>query len=175
MALITAADVRRKVQTALDDTDLTAIIAEEEAALVARLGAHGDGVTPITEIARRSGGSVWLKRPAVSVTSLSEAPYGGATFTTIDATSYYTYPMQGRIDVYPASISDTDESRIVSVVYVPADDQAARKRVLTELVRLALEQTAMRQESVAGEYSYTAPDWDVQRAKLYRSLHYFEV
>ena len=78
---------------------------------------------------------------------------------------------QGRIErVY----YEWDEK--VTVAYVPRDDREKRKSVIIELVRIELERTTMRQESVAGEYSYTAPmNWEAERQKLMRRLMFIAV
>jgi hypothetical protein len=175
VSLVTVAALRLKVKTGLSDANLQTIIDNEEAALVAKFGAHGDGVTPVTELAQRVGPSVYLGRRAVSVTTV--ATYPGATPATLATTSYYTWPSQGRIQLYPSGLlTDTDVSNeLITVTYVPADDREVRKQVITELVRLALEQTAMKSESIAGEYSYQAPEWEATRARQYRRLTFFEV
>jgi hypothetical protein len=163
MPLLTAAELRDLVQTDLADDRLQAIINREEAALVRKLGPHADGVTAVTELIPAGEPLLFLKRPAVSVTSISE---GGVA---VAATSY-TIWATGQVERLGSRWAGW-----VSVTYVPEDDRDARKQVLIELCRLTLEQTAMRSESVAGEYSYQAPDWEAARARLYRRLTYFEV
>jgi hypothetical protein len=67
-----------------------------------------------------------------------------AAATTLTSTQYYAYPGQGRI----TRLSEgTRWGRSVVVTYVPADDRPLRTQVLIELVRQALEQTAMAAES----------------------------
>lgn len=177
MSLVTVAEVRRKVRTALTNNDLQTIIDNEEADLVRRLGAHGDGASSVTEIARTEGRNVYLKRPIVSVSSVTEAVYPGGTATTIGSANYYVWPNEGRIELYPSGVwpADAPRRRVVTVTYVPQDDRPLRRQVIIELVRIALEQTIMRSESVAGEFSYQAPDWDVARARQYRRLQFMEV
>jgi hypothetical protein len=75
VSLVTVAALRLKVKTGLSDANLQTIIDNEEAALVAKFGAHGDGVTPVTELAQRVGPSVYLGRRAVSVTTVTVATY----------------------------------------------------------------------------------------------------
>ena len=161
MSLVTVARARAHIQTDLDDTTLQTIIDDEESELVRRCGAHGDGVTAVTEtIAGTNGGALFLSRPFVSITSIT------ANGSTIPATYYTAYAGQGQL----ALLSDGAWSAPVVVTYVPADDRARRRMVIVELVRVALEQTAMKSESVGGEYSYSAPDWEAKRAALYRRL-----
>lgn len=172
MPLVTVADVRRKVQTDLDDTDLLDIITDEENEVIRRCGAHGDGVTAVTEVYDgRERVNLFLRRPAVSVSSVTTAAKGGGTASAVSATSYQVWDNEGRIEHLGGSWG----SGIVTVTYVPVDDQARRRQVIVELVRLAVEQTAMKSESVGGEYSYQAPDWEQQRARLYRRLGFMGI
>lgn len=167
--LVTVADVRRKVQTGLDDIDLADIITDEENEVVRRFGATGDGVTMVTEVYDgRSATSLFLNRPAVNVTSITVADKGGGTASTVATTAYQVWGNEGRIE----HLGGGWGSGIVTVTYVPVDDRARRRQVIVELVRLALEQAAMKSESVGGEYSYQAPDWEAARAALYRRLSY---
>lgn len=168
-ALLTVADARRLITTALDDTDLAAIIADEEAELIRKCGAHGNGTVEVTDTLTGGGADLFLPRPFVSITSIAEQQSDFGTASTVATSAYLAWGAQGRIR------RNGRWGASVSVTYVPIDDQARRRAVLTELVRLALEQTAMKSESVAGEYSYSAPDWEAARARLYRRLTFFEV
>jgi hypothetical protein len=170
MSLLTVDELRAQVNTGVDDTDLQMIIDREEAEIISRYGAHYvDANTAIVETCDGGGCSLYLKRRVLSVTSITEAQSLGGATTTLSSTQYYAYPGQGRI----ARLSEgTRWGRSVVVTYVPADDRPLRISVLIEIVRQALEQTAMAAESVAGEYSFTAPDWEKQRRRLYKRLEF---
>jgi hypothetical protein len=165
MSLVTIAEVRAVVQTDRDDTQLQAIIDREEDEMVARLGDHGpDGAT----FQVRGGGSaLYLSRPLASITSITERIRPSDTPVTVDPDTYWA---SGAGVIERAGTW----APLVTVVGIPADI-ARRKQVLIELVRLALEQTAMRSESVAGEYSYTAPEWERARADLMRRLTFMSI
>jgi hypothetical protein len=46
-----------------------------------------------------------------------------------------------------------------------------RAQVIIDLVRIVIERTAMKSESIAGEYSYTAPDnWEAEFRKAMKRL-----
>ena len=160
MPLITIAELRQLVTTDLDDTEVAAVIAREEDALTAKLGVCGDGVTEITEIVETGrGAALVLSQPIVSLTTIDgAAPSQALTIL----------PRQGRI--IGGRWAD-----YVTVVYVPADDRPRRRQGLIDLVRLTLQRTAMKSESVAGEYSFTAPDWQAERAAIYRRLMFTSV
>jgi len=159
--LVTVEELRQLVTTPLTDTELAAIIVREEDALTAKLGACGDGTTEVTEVVETTavGRSLYLSRPIASVTTIDGAA---------PSSSLVILPQQGRIvgGLWPD---------FVTVVYVPQDDRPRRKQGLSDLVRLTLERTAMKGESVAGEYSYSAPDWQAERAAIYRRLMYTSV
>jgi hypothetical protein len=93
----------------------------------------------------------------------------GGSATTLTVTQYHVKTDQGRLIRLPEG---TYWGCAIAVTYVPADDRPLREQVLIDLVRLTLERTAMQGESVAGEYSYTAADWEAQRRTLYRKLEF---
>lgn len=166
MNLLTVAALRAQVQTGLDDTQLSALIAREEAEVIARYGPHYDG-TAITEQCDGGANTIYLKRRISSVSAVTEAQQLGGAMSNVS--SYHVWPGQGRITRLPEG---TRWGRLVTVSYVPQDDSALRIQVLVELCRLAIEQTTLRSESVAGEYSYQAPDWVRERARLYKRLEF---
>lgn len=151
MPLLTTEAAAAFVRSDLQAPELQAVIDREELRLVRKLGPHGDGVMPITLTVLGTGGDLFLPRPVVSVASV-----GGAT------SGWTLYAGQGRIA--------GSWSGEVAVVCVPEDDRADRIAALIDLVRLAVQRTALMTESVAGEYSYSAPDWDAARAAIYRRL-----
>lgn len=169
MSLLTVDELRAQVQTGVDDVELQTIIDREEGEIIARYGAHADGSSAIVETVDGGSGSLYLKRRVLSITSISEASALGGAASTLSSTQYHVWPGQGRITRLAEGIR---WGRSVVVTYVPADDRPLRTAVLIEIVRQALEQTAMKQESVAGEYSFTAPDWESQRRRLYKRLEF---
>lgn len=171
MSLLTLAELRAVVSTGLSDATLQAIIDREEAEIVRRRGAAGDGATPIVETIAGGARSVFLKRAAVSVTTVTENAHG-TTPTTVTATGYALWAGRGQLTRLP---TDAVWQDVVTVTYIPIDERSRRKQAIVEFVRIALERTAMKGESVAGEYSYQAPEWDSLRAVLYRGLGFLEV
>ncbi|MCA0354713.1 MAG: hypothetical protein LCH85_22190 [Chloroflexi bacterium] len=162
MPLVSVAEVRQKIATPLDDSDLATIIDAEEADLIERCGDHPDGSTEITEVARSTSASLWLRHPVVSISSVQERRAGEAN-SAVTANGYELDAATGKLERIGGSWLG-----IITISYVPRDQRSRRKRILIELIRLAVEQTAMKSESIAGEYSYTADDWDAKRAGLYR-------
>lgn len=167
--LVRPADVRALVNTSKSDQELQALISREETALIGHFGAHYvDAATTVTETLEGGGlKNLYLRRPLSSVSSVVE---DDALLTVSD--DYRLWAAQGRIERRPAGSTWGDR---VVVIYVPADDREQRKAAIIELVRLALERTAMKSESIAGEYSFTAPDWELRRVELYRRLGFVGV
>ena len=172
MSLVTIADVRALVQTSLSNENLQSIIDREEFEIVERFGAHyavtGETPASVTETlegdAKRN---LYLRRRIASVSAIID---DGATLTT---SSYRLWGKQGRIERLPLGAAWGD---VVQVTYVPYDDNLTRKAVIIELVRIALNRTAMKSESVSGEYSYTAADnWETERNKILRRLSMSDV
>lgn len=165
MSLVTIAETRAIVTTSLTDSQLQAVIDREEARMVQVCGAHYvDDDTRITEtLYGEGGGNLYLKRRLSSVYRVTE---DGSVLSAANG-DFRSHLDQGRLERLPSGTSWGAE---ISAIYVPYDDNDHRAQVLIEMVRLAIERTAMRSENVAGEYSYNAPDWERERARLLRQL-----
>ena len=169
MSLVTLADVRALVKTPLTDAQLQDVIDREEAEVTRLIGApYAADLELAEDVYARGEANLYLRRPIETVIALMDED--GNIYT--EGTDYYVWAAEGRIQRLPVGARWWGR---FTVTYTPADDTARRKAVIIELVRLTLERTAMRSESVGGEYSYNAPDWDVQRARLLRSLWPLEV
>lgn len=171
MPLVTVDDVRARIVTTLSDAALQDLIADEEAEMERRYGVTGDGTTAVAETVTAYGGMLFLSRPIASITSVAEYSDLSGTATTLAASSYLAWPGEGRITRLPEG---TDWGVRMVVTYVPADERPRRRQVLLELIRLSAARMAMKSESDIGS-SYTAPDWEAERAKLYARLSYTSV
>lgn len=169
MGLVSVAEVRALVKTNKADADLQAIIDREDAAIVRYCGPHYvDATTSFTKRFYGTGeGSLFLPQRILAVETVTE---DGVLLD--PAEDYRVWSDQGRVQRLPVGWYWGD---VVDVKYVPQDDREERKAVIIELVRLALEHTAMKSESIAGEYNYSAPDWEVERAALIRRISFAEV
>lgn len=179
MSLLTIAELRAVVTSGLDDPTLQAIIDDEEAEITRRFGVTGDGASSRVELhAMRSARpslfvsiNLFVHFPILSLTSIRERRTLQDDFATLAATAYLAIPEQGRI-VRTSGVW----GELVEVTYIPTDQRAKVKRAVIELVRLAISQTAMQAESVAGEYSYTAPpNWEVMRARAYQRIGFMRL
>lgn len=170
-SLLTIAQLKAEVQTGLAPASLQVIIDREEATMIERIGAHPDGATAVTELHAVDPGiaNVYTNLPIVSVSSIEERQPGG-TPATVSSSSYEVWSGEGRIERHSGSWRAR-----VSVTYIPRDQRPRRIQALINLIRIILDRTALQAESVAGEYSYTAGDFELERARIYRSLGYPEV
>lgn len=166
MSLVTVDEVRQMVTTGMLDTPLQEIIDREEAIMVERCGAHYvNTTTRNTETLRGGYTKLHLQQKITSVYRVTE---DGVVLSQTNG-DFRVWEREGCLERLP---SGSLWGAVVVVLYVPYDDNTRRKAVLIELVRLALDRMSMASESVAGEYSYTAPDWEYERARLFRQLNF---
>jgi hypothetical protein len=175
MSLVTPSEVRLLVDTALEDVDLQTIIDRIELDVTGRFGPpyslddEGDPVT-FTENLRiqpRRSAFLSLKRKIDTVVSVTE---DGEALTEDD--DFLILAQRGQLERYPDGMKWG--ARIV-VEYVPLDENSRRRDAIIEIVRLTLERTAMKSESLSGDYSYTAPDWAAEREKIMRGLGFAQL
>lgn len=166
MSLVSVDEVRALIETPLEDEALEALIEREEAVLVKRIGPNYDADTPLVETVEGRGKSLFLSRPITSITSIEEARCLGGEMTELTTDEFHSWHAEGRLMRLPRW---TCWGEVVTVTYQPEDDTETRKALLIELLRLTLDRTGLKSENVAGEYSYTAPDWDASRDRLLAS------
>ncbi len=163
-SLVSPADVKALINTSLSDANLQVVIDGVEAQIIEKIGEpQSDGyTTQIVKTMRGEGcGDLFMPTEIYAVVSIVEDE------TTLDVDQYQTWA-GGVIERLPL---DATWGKRVVVTYKPADDRLKRKQVIIDLVRLVIERTALKQESVAGEYSYTAPsDWDAEFRKAMKKL-----
>lgn len=172
MSLVTVDEVRALVKTSLSDDELQSVIDREEDALIHLYGDHYvDDSTTVTETLAGGGVNLFLRRPVTSVTSCQEKEDWDDDWETLtEDDDFYVVGEYGMLkratDVWGVQ---------VRVTYVPVDDNDRRKAAIIELVRLAVERTAMRSEHVAGEYSFQAPDWELERVRILRRFGFLSI
>lgn len=169
MSLVTTTQVRAVIQTTLSDEQLQSLIEREEAEIITRFGEHYvDASTTVVETLAGDGlRSLYLRRRIAQVTAIT------VDGVELSATDYRVWGGQGRIERLPMGSSwgfSRTLTELVQVTYVPYNDNAVRAGIVLDLVRIALSRTGLKSESIAGEYSYTAEDWDVVRARILNRL-----
>lgn len=167
-SLLTIAECRALVKTALLDADLQVVIDRIEGQITKRIGAPQDntGNITVTETVRGKGENLFLRVPFSAVVSVTEDG------VLVDAAEYQSWGPSGMIERLP---EHSIWGAVCVVVYKPSDMRDERKQATIDLVRLTIERTAMNSESIAGEYSFTAPDWDASFRKIMRKLCFTEV
>jgi hypothetical protein len=182
VSLLTVAELKAQVRSSLSDAQLQSVIDREEAEVIRLYGAHYVGIsTTVTETLEGGTRSLYLRRRLTSVSSITEySTSDSITGTALTAvTDYRVWAAQGRIERMPSTnVSGFGVGvwgAIVTIVYVPADDNDLRRAAIIDLCRLALERTALKSENVAGEYSYTAPEWGQARAEILQRLGFVNV
>ena len=163
MSLVSPADVKALINTSISDTDLQTVIDRVEAQINARIGAPQTDAyaTEVVKTLRGEGEFIFMPTEIYSVSSIVEDA------STLTSDQYQTWA-GGVIERLPEESHWGDR---VVVTYKPADDRLMRAQVIIDLVRIVIERTAMKSESIAGEYSYTAPDnWDAEFRKAIKKL-----
>jgi hypothetical protein len=162
MSLVTPDDVRVLINTSLSNDDLQAVIDRVESEITTRIGApqNDGGTVQLVKTLRGEGEYLFLPTEIMSILSIVEDG------TALASTDYRTWS-GGVIERLPYGGHWGD---VCVVTYKPADDRERRIAAAIDLVRLDLNRTAMQSESVAGEYSYSAVDWEKERRRILRRV-----
>ena len=165
MSLVSPAQVKMLVQSNLADEDLQAIIDRVESEITALIGPPQDDTQSVsmTETLAGGGKSLFVRRPVAAVISIVEDD------ESLTSDDYRVWSEEGRIERLPGGAY---WGTVCVVTYAPVDERPKRTQAIIDLVRLMLERTSYRSESIAqGEYAYTSEgDWDAQRQRIIRRL-----
>jgi len=170
MPILTVDEAQARIATPLHEVYLAGLIDDIEAEITAEIGPPA---TAITETHAGYCGSLFLKRKIASVTTVTE--YETLTDTAGEVLTanedYFIWANEGRIQ----RIDQKWKAR-ATVVYVPVDDTPKRKQVLIDLIKFYLAYSPLKNESISGEYSFSAPDnWEMEKSRLLRRLKFTEV
>lgn len=172
MSVLTVSELRTRVETAVTDGSLQALIDRIEAEIAGRIGAaYTDDETIITEEHRGDGRNLYLKRKVLTIDTVTEYSSMEATGVTLtENDDFITWSSRGMLERFG------NWGWRVIVEYVPTDDRIKWKEAVIDVARIDLARTPMQSESVAGEMSYTAPaNWEYEREKALRRLMFTEV
>jgi len=167
--LVTVEECRALVTTPLKDADLAQVIERVTVEIEAVLGEAYLSTLEITETLEGGGENIFLKRAAASVSSVTE--YGLLTDVTgsslTEGDEFYAWGEEGTLQ----RLGGVNWGKKVVVVYKPTDELAKWKQAVIDLVRILVSQTAMRMETVGGEYMYSAPpNWEAEKRRVMRRL-----
>lgn len=175
MSVTTTGYVRMLVQTGLTDEQLQVLIDAVEAEITAKIGdPYVDASTTITELLEGNGYDLFLKRAILTISTVTEyAALSDVTGTALtENDNFFAWKVQGRLTRLPYGSKWGPK---VSVVYVPTDDREKWKAAVADLIRLQIARMPMQAESVAGEFSYTAPKWEAEKRRIIKRLSFQEI
>jgi hypothetical protein len=150
----TLADLRKHVETELDDAALSVIVNAEEAAIEQRAGP----VATATEYFPGGVGTLWLSRAPSAITTVT------VDGVELDAARY---ALVGRSAL--RSLAGL-WGRDVTVTYVPEDTTAQRRLVLVQLVKLALAYSGFSSLRLDGHVSEQPLAYTQERERLLSML-----
>jgi hypothetical protein len=152
--LLTVAEFRQLVSSSLGDEALQLLLDAAEQAITSRYGALG---TPVVETLDGGQSYLFLRRRADTIVSLVET--NGTTDTTLAADDWR---IRGDgVSILRLGLGTNRQDRWgapVVATYVPLDDEADRKRVQLELVKLD-------QDYAPGVTAETIGAWTEQRSQ----------
>lgn len=170
MALLTATEIREHVDTDLGDTALDRLLADADAEIVRRYGAH---TANQVETFTPPPGSVTLQvdRPISSIVSIVETEETdiGESDVTLAASDYEIMRERTIRRVSGGLHSSTTWGSIVVVTYTPDSDNARRIGVTIDLVKLAVQYQAASSVAV-GDVSISHVDYNRERERILRRL-----
>ena len=169
MAILTVDEIREHVETDLPDTAMSRLLDNADQEIIDRLGAlathtevvHGNGLY-VLSLARRAASITSVAEKIedtdyVLATSDYELLGDGYTLRRVQGTGYPALYWRG----------------IITIVYVPiggvAGELAARKKLLTDLIRLDTTYSAM-QSSDIGDVRHTSLDHGKERDSLFARM-----
>ncbi len=164
MALLTVTQLREHLETDLGDDALQRILDAEEGEIVRRYG------SPALASEMLEGGDTWLvlERTPASITSITETV--GDVDTVLAADDYRLWS-GGRLQrLADGTNPHSDWGDRATIVYVPRDESAQRTLALIQLCKLAVAYQGVKVHSVAGDYSETAQEYNLERERLLRSI-----
>lgn len=171
MALITKAQLQEHYETDLGDDALDRLIDAADREIVKRFGPHATQTDTMREL--RLSTAIFLSRRASSITSVTEEirSEDGLISETVLAEDDYKLR---RGNLLLERLADGTNGRgtwgdVVTVIYVPADDNDLRIRVEIELCILSAEFDALDTERV-GDYSSSRRKYEDEREGILAAL-----
>lgn len=165
MALLTLDDFRAQFETDLSDAALTRLLSAAEAEINRHAGEAGTASDFFRDDTRPR--VLVLRRRAVSITSVTERL--ADTEIALAANDWRLNAGRELVRVWTGANPRTYWAEEVTVAYVPVSDLPIRQRVQADLVKLAAQYQALKQEKV-GDLSRTHPEYQAERAAILAGL-----
>lgn len=153
--LMTTGEIREHLETDLPDGALTRLIADADQAIV---DAHGPHDGPITVTDEGGHESLWLPRPLDPDQPVTLNETVGTTTTALAADDWRTG--HGGRQLQRLATGTNRRSRWgdrIEITYTPADQTDRRRRVLVDLVQLALTYRGLDKHTTVGDTTHTGP------------------
>ena len=165
MAILTLAQVREHIETDLGDDPLTRLIDDADQEIIDRLGV----LASQSETLDGGDALLHLRRKALSITSAVERIL--ETDYTLASNDFELLPDGFRVQRkqgtnYPYTIW----RGLTTIVYVPADETASRKRLLVDLVKLAVAFQGVAGSGIGDARIQHVSDYQGERNRLFDSL-----
>lgn len=178
---VSVANLKEHVETDLASTAIQRLLDAEDEEITRRFGDDAtvteehilevpegfeSGVVTAQRIGRRR---IWTQQQINSVTTVKEGPtLLAADLTTLveDADDGFRIIHNG----YAIERIGTDFDKRVEIIYVPKTDTKRRDRVTIDLVRLAIQYSALGSEKV-GDWSGSHVDYQKERESILRTLN----
>ena len=170
-SLLTTDEIREHIETDLADTALQRLIDDAEAEIIQRYGAHAEGGTVTEQHVVRSGERWIYPRRDVDVGAgivVTRQHLGSSDVTTAEA-SEYVVDTGGAIRLLATG---PWSDQLVTITYTPPTDAPRRKRVLVDLVRIAVRYDALSSSSL-GDVSVSHLGYEQERSRVLSRLSSF--
>ena len=163
MALMTVVDVRKNVETGLEDDALQIVMDAVEEDIDQR---HGAVLAQVDSIEGKSR-HIFTTRPIGTITAIVERIIStDTTLATNDYVQRHTKQLE-RLDTGTNARRRWGDR--VTITYVPTDTTSRRKAVYIKLIKLEIEYSGV-DSSREGDFSSKALDITAEREKLLASL-----
>jgi len=170
MSLMSVEELQEHVETDLGPAALQRLLDDADAEIVRLYGPHGGPGDEVMEFVRPAPGSKYItvSRPVSAVTEIVERV--GDTETVLATDDYRVIDNGYTIDRLPSGThARSDWAPVVILTYESAADVPRRKRVLIDLVRLAIQYTGLQSQGI-GDYRATALEYEDERSKILERL-----
>lgn len=169
--ILTVPDLQEHVESSVDETALQRLLDDADQAVVSRYGSHGSATDTVEEdVETRRELRIFLSRPASSIVTVVE--YTSATLSRTLASTDYRLEFGGQA-LQRLSTGGTPSLswgwRAVITMYLDQADNVRRRRVVIDLVRLAIQHTGLAAER-AGDYNMTAAQYQSERDRILSEL-----
>lgn len=160
--------IKRRHETDLPDEEITFICDEVNSEILRRFGAHADAGNPISVTLEGLTPWIFVNRPIVSITSVTETVID--TDTVLAADDYENWHGGRALLRLNTGTNGRDNwGRKVVLVYVPEDDNNARQEAIIKIAILDMQYRGLKSER-AGDYQAAYAEYMAEREAILTRL-----